>query len=332
MTTSAIPQLDLTPFISGVDKPSVARAVGQACEEIGFFTISGHGVPRAVTQNLYSAARAFFDLPEAEKRELAMQSNGAGYSPLKGETLAASLGQSAPPSGERETLRVSPAQTPFAPAPADLKESLNIGAEMAANVWPARPVELRPAAETYFNALVNLSATLMRVFALALDLPEDFFADKINRHRSFLRIINYPDQAEAPQPGQLRAGAHTDYGTLTILKTEDAPGGLQVRNRAGEWVEVPALPDSFVVNLGDLMQYWTNDKWVSTLHRVVNPPRDRALGSRRQSIAFFHNPNPEALVAPLATCVAPGQSAKYPPITAGEHLARKTGKAYAPRV
>jgi isopenicillin N synthase-like dioxygenase len=307
MTNAPIPQLDLGPFISGADKPSVARAVERACEEIGFFTLTGHGVPAAVTHNLYSTARVFFDLPDAEKRQLAMQPSGAGYSPLKGETLAASLGQA---------------------APADLKESLNIGAEMTANVWPARPVELRAAASEYFAALVSLSATVMRVFALALHLPEDYFADKINRHRSFLRILNYPHQLEAPQPGQLRAGAHTDYGTLTILKTEEAPGGLQVRNRAGEWVDVSALPDSFVVNLGDLMQYWTNDQWVSTLHRVVNPPRDRALGSRRQSIAFFHNPNPEALIAPLATCIAPGRVAKYPPITAGEHLAQKTGKAY----
>jgi isopenicillin N synthase-like dioxygenase len=307
MTASSIPEIDLGPFISGADKLAVARAVGGACEEIGFCTITGHGVPAAVTQNLYTSARAFFDLPDDQKRQLKMQANGAGYSPLQGETLAASLGQS---------------------APADLKESLNIGAEMNANVWPPQPPALRRAAVDYFNALVELSATLMRVFALALELPEDFFADKINRHRSFLRIINYPDQPEAPQPGQLRAGAHTDYGTLTILKTEDAPGGLQVRNREGEWMDVPALPDSFVVNLGDLMQYWTNDKWASTLHRVVNPPRDRALGSRRQSIAFFHNPNPDALVAPLATCIAPGETAKYPPITAGEHLAQKTGKAY----
>ena len=121
-------------------------------------------------------------------------------------------------------------------------------------------------------------------------------------------------------PGQLRAGAHSDYGSLTILKAEANPGGLQVYNKAGEWVDVPIVPDCFVVNIGDLMARWTNDRWVSTLHRVINPPREHALGSRRQSLVFFHNPNYDADISCLPTCIAAGEPPRYPATTSGEHL------------
>jgi isopenicillin N synthase-like dioxygenase len=306
---SLVPQIDLSPFFSGSpsEKKSLAKTVGRACEEIGFLSVVGHGVPNEIVTRIYNSAREFFDLPLAEKNKLKLLPNGVGYSPLQGETLAASLGQA---------------------APADLKESLNIGASFSDNLWPTTPASLQPDAIAYFQSVNKLAANLLKIFALALDLHEDFFEDKIDHHRSFLRLINYPNQDRDPEPGQLRAGAHTDYGTLTILRTENAPGGLQVRNRAGEWVDVPAVEGGFVINLGDLMQYWTNDKWVSTLHRVVNPPRDLRLGSRRQSLAFFHNPNPDALVTCIETCQSPTRPAKYPPITAGEHLALKVNKAY----
>jgi len=304
-----VPIIDLAPFLAGsaADRIRVAASVGEACEQIGFLTLVGHGLSNELTQTMVHTAHQFFDLPDVEKRKLPMTAAGAGYSPLKGETLSASLGQT---------------------APADLKESLNIGPDFAQNPWPDIPMGLKPAAIAYFEAMATLAASLMRLFACALDLPEHFFDDKIDRHRSFLRLINYPNQDSDPLPGQLRAGEHTDYGTLTILRSENAPGGLEVRSRDGEWLAVESAPDSFVVNLGDLMMYWTNERWISTLHRVVNPPRDQRLGSRRQSLAFFHNPNPEALITCLDSCQGPGNPAKYPPITAGEHLALKVNKAY----
>src|SRR5258705_12570104 len=120
----------------------------------------------------------------------------------------------------------------------------------------------------------------MRISALGSGLRVEFSADKIDKHISRMRATTSPPPPGAPLPGQLRSGAHSDYGSLTILRIEDAPGGLQVVNRRGEWVEVKALPASFVVNLGDLMANWTNDRWSSTLHRVVNPRPDLVLGSR----------------------------------------------------
>lgn len=160
----------------------------------------------------------------------------------------------------------------------------------------------------------------MRLFALALDQPETFFDDKVDRHISRLRVRNYPAPHEPPAPGQLRAGAHSDYGSLTILKAEDKAGGLQVCNNAGEWVDVAIVPDCFIVNLGDLMARWTNDRWVSTLHRVANPPMELARVSRRQSLVFFHNPNYDAVIECIPGCQGPDNPPKYPPITSGEYL------------
>ena len=239
--------------------------------------------------------------------KLKLRPSGVGYSPVGGETLAASLGQA---------------------TPADLKESLNIGAQIGQNLWPETPADLKTTAVRYFQTMAALAAALMRVFALALALPEHDFEDKIDHHNSFLRVINYPAQETQPLPGQLRAGAHSDYGTLTILLSENAPGGLQVRNRDDEWVDVQTVPDSFVVNLGDLMMRWTNDRWVSTLHRVVNPPSDKRGISRRQSLVFFHNPNPDAIIACLESCYGPGHPAKYPPVSAGDYLILKSRQAY----
>jgi len=162
----------------------------------------------------------------------------------------------------------------------------------------------------------SLAASLMRIFALALGLPEGFFDAKIDKHISRLRVRNYPAQDIAPAPGQIRAGAHSDYGSLTLLATEDKPGGLQVCNAAGKWVDVPIVDDCLIVNIGDLLARWTNDTWVSTLHRVVNPPAGAGAESRRQSLVFFHNPNYDALIESLV----PDTPAKYPRTTSGEHL------------
>jgi isopenicillin N synthase-like dioxygenase len=165
----------------------------------------------------------------------------------------------------------------------------------------------------------------MRLFAMALDLDEFWFDDKIDKHMTNFVVSNYPDQPHELPEGQLRAGAHTDYGSLTIIKAEDKPGGLEVLDSEGRWRPVPMVPGTFVVNLGDLMARWTNDHWVSTMHRVVNPPRDKAIGSRRQSLIFFHQPNYDAIIECLPSCLDNGR-AKYAPITSGEHLLMKMQK------
>jgi isopenicillin N synthase-like dioxygenase len=171
----------------------------------------------------------------------------------------------------------------------------------------------------------GLAVVLMRLFALALELPELWFDDKIDKHMTGFVASNYPDQPEELGLRRMRAGAHTDFGSLTILKTEDRPGGLEVQKSDGSWVPVPIISGTFIINIGDLMARWTNDRWISTMHRVVNPLRDQVMGSRRQSLIFFHQPNYDAIIACIPSC-SDASAPKYPPISSGEHLMSKIKK------
>ena len=239
---------------------------------------------------------------------------------MQGERLAASLGDDTPPD-LKETFSMGPIDRP-AHLPTDAAEAF----AFEPTPWPPALPELQPALEAYYSAMSELVARIMTLFAEALALPSDFFDSRIDRHTSALRLLNYPALSEAPAPGQLRAGAHTDYGTVTVLLAGDAPGGLEVLvpSRTGDrWTAVPVVAESLIVNLGDAMARWTNDRWRSTLHRVVTPPTSVASTSRRQSIAFFHNANWDAVIECIPSCLAEGESPSYSPVTAGEHLMSK---------
>ncbi len=313
-----VPVLD----VSG-NEHQVARDLDEVCTDVGFFQIVGHGVDDQTLDHTWALVREFFDLPLAAR--LAVQRPRSdypfGYVPVAGETLSNSLDEG---------------------GIADLKEIFNVGPVnrvklvtndpdeallFSPNLWPTALPELRPALESYFDAMEQLSARLLQLSARALGLPSDFFSNRIHRGTTALRALNYPDQTVVPAPGQLRAGAHTDYGTLTILRQDAAPGGLQVLDhRSDSWVPVPSVPAAFVVNVGDMLAQWTNDRWRSTLHRVVNPPV--GASARRQSIAFFHNANFDCEVACLPTCTSATNPPRYAPVLAGPHLVskfRKTG-------
>ena len=313
MTLLTVPVIDLTPYRSGSGKMDVVRAVDRACREIGFLVISGHGVSADLIERTCDAGRAFFDLPLAEKQRVARPAPtiARGYIGLEEESVGRSRDPSATAGDLNESLMIGPVDDPGATFAAVAAP------HFAANLWPDRPAGLRAAWSDYYRAMGSLAQTLMRIFALALGREEHLFDPLVDRHISRLRVRNYPAPTAVPLPGQIRAGAHSDYGSLTILCTEDRPGGLQVCNADGAWVDVPILPDTFIVNIGDLMARWTNDEWVSTLHRVVNPPADSGPASRRQSLVFFHNPNYDAPIESLVS-----GPAKYPPTTSGAHLAR----------
>lgn len=315
-----VPVIDVAAFRSPdiAARRAVARQVGEAVDAIGFLVITGHGVDARLIADVQRVSNAFFDLPPGEKMRVARPAPDVtrGYIPLEAESVGRSQGVDVP--GDlNESLMIGPVDVPpgdpYFCGPA-------AGKHFHPNLWPERPAELRALYEAYFRAMGGLAAELMAMFALALDLPEEFFADKIDRHISRLRVRNYPAPVVPPKPGQLRAGAHADYGSLTILRAEDKPGGLQVLNRAGDWVDVPIAPDSYVINIGELMARWTNERWRATLHRVVNPPAEQGEASRRLSLVFFHNPNYDAPVAALPGTVAPGAAPKYPPTSSGEHL------------
>jgi isopenicillin N synthase-like dioxygenase len=303
-------------------RADAAAHIARACERTGFLVVTNHGVNRPVIDSAWSAATRFFDLATADKMAVAVPYAGYpyGYAPLQGERLAASLGSETPPDlketfsmGPTDPPTVTPTVTPPRPAEAFVYEP---------TPWPAALPEFRPAMESYYTAMAGLVARLMTLFARALQLPSDFFDSHIDRHTSALRVLNYPALREPPQPGQLRAGAHTDYGTVTVLLTSDAPGGLEVLVDE-RWIAAPVVADSLIINLGDAMARWTNDRWRSTLHRVVTPPALVAATSRRQSIAFFHNPNWDAVIECIPSCLAAGEAPRYAPVTAGDHLMSK---------
>lgn len=320
-----VPIIDVSPFLDG-GREGVARVgaeVDAACRDIGFFQIVGHGVSSDEVDAVYDHARAFFALPDDQKARAAQPSPDQvrGWSGVGKEGLSYSLGDEAP--GDlKEKMDIGP---PHVDRSDPYFTCAEAGPHFAPNVWPDL-AGFQAAWERYFETMSELARQLMAMFAVGLKLPIEFFEPTIDRHISMLRALHYPNQPDDPLPGQLRAGAHSDYGSLTIVRQEDRPGGLQVFGKQGEWVDVPVVPDAFVVNIGDLMAEWTNDRWVSTLHRVVNPPRDLANDADRVSIVFFHQPNYDAVIECLPTVLEPGEIPRYAPVTSGQHLYDKFTK------
>ena len=313
-----IPVIDLGPALRGDHgaRLRTGQEIDRTCREIGFFTITGHGVPPALMDALRDTAKEFFALSLEEKLRAVHPVPGTprGYIALGVEALSRGNANATPP---------------------DLKEYYHFGREswpdaaywtspegqryFRPNLWPARPAGFAAAAAAYYAAMEVLTVELMRLAALGLGIEEHFFDSRIDRHITAMRLNHYPEQVTPPAPGQLRAGAHTDYGLLTILNGEDVPGGLQAQTRGGAWLDVATDPHSFVVNIGDLLMRWTNDRWVSNVHRVVNPPDSLAARSRRLSIAYFQHPNYDALIE----CLAPPGEAKYPPVLSGAYRDEK---------
>jgi isopenicillin N synthase-like dioxygenase len=305
---NALPIVDLA--LSGEsDKASlnrIAAHVGAASRDVGFFYVVNHGVDPELIVKAFAQSHDFFALPVADKRKLAIETIGGnrGYSGLLHEAL-------------------DPARGP------DMKETFNVGLELAAdapellagapfrslNAWPGVP-GFRETLLSYYDACAGLGARLHRAFTSDLGVSRDFFDDKFDRPMATLRLLRLlrypaPPRAAAAPTG---AGEHTDYGNLTLLATDDV-GGLEVRTRAGQWIEAPVVPGAFIVNIGDCLMRWTNDVYVSTPHRVVNRSE-----RERYSIAFFYDPNPDAMVETIPSCVGEGEVVRYPPILAADYL------------
>ena len=307
---SALPVIDLTPLAGGDARlNAVAAEIGAACRDVGFFYVVNHGVPRALMEEAFAQSRRLFALPFAEKQAIAIETVGGnrGYIGLRREAL-------------------DPARGP------DMKEAFNVGLDLlpddpeviagkpfrAPNAWPDL-AGFRETTLAYFDACAALGRRIHRAFAHDLGLPPGFFEDKFGRPMATLRFLRYPAAPDANDA--IGAGAHTDYGNLTLLATDDV-GGLEVRRRSGEWIAAPPLAGAYVVNIGDCLMRWTNDIYVSNPHRVVN------RGAReRYSIAFFFDPDPDALVAAIPSCVRDGV-AKYPPILAADYLKQRLDATY----
>jgi isopenicillin N synthase-like dioxygenase len=312
---SEIPIIDVSALLAG-DHPvaiqEVADQLGSICETIGFFAVTGHGVHRQTIAELSKQSYAFFDLPYEEKMRIKRPrpEQNRGYIATGDETLARLGGVETPPD-MKELFAIGPYNVPndaYHSAP-DAYPSF------APNLWPQGAPGLEPAMKAYWDAVERLGKAIAKGFAVALGLPSDYFVDKLNHNTSQLRIMHYPVPHTPPAPGQLRAGEHSDLGMLTILTADNDRGGLQVKRRGGGWISVPVIEGAFIVNIGDLMMRWTNDRWVSTPHRVINPSDIGDVGSRRLSIGYFFNPNYDTEISCLPNCQTPQRPAKYDSLT-----------------
>jgi len=323
MNNPHVPVIDISPFFEGNAeiRQNIAAQIDKACRETGFFAITGHGVNEKVMAQTRAMAEAFFALPEEEKFrvERPPQKVSRGYNKFKDRSLAYSLGLEAPPDLQ-EAFAFGPEEFDGSQWIPDDPET----AMLAPNRWPDRPEGFRTAMLAYDAEMRALGERMLDILAVALDTDRPYFRDKFDHQSSVARMVRYPAQKEAPEDGQLRAGIHSDYGTLTFLRGDPVPGGTQVQMKDGSWLDVTTPDKGFVCNIGDALARWTNDRWVSTLHRVGNPPIP--AGSRdRISMVYFHSPNHDAVIECLPACR--DGAAKYPPVTFAQHYLGKVMKA-----
>lgn len=306
VSANALPVIDISAMRSPdkSDRAGVGKAFRAACLDKGFCYLTGHGVTRELRQELMAEIEDFFALSEAEKLKSDMTASfcNRGYERLQGQTLQQG-------------------------APADLKEGYYIGRDLplddprvearmfnhGPNIWPDGRDGFRKVMERYYDVMLDVSRLVMRGLALSLNLREDHFDEFCDDEVATLRLLHYPPQPANASPGEKGAGEHTDFGTITLLLQDDC-GGLQVWDEDAGWIHAAPMPDSFVVNLGDMMARWTNDQYRSTLHRVVN-----ASGQERYSVPFFYHGKCDYPVVCLPTCLESGEAAKYPATTVVAH-------------
>jgi len=299
----AIPVIDVAPALAGDPDgtEAVARALREACERVGFFYLAGHGVPQATIDAAFAAAREFHALPLEEKLALRLNENNIGYLPVNQSMQRASTVHKATRPNYNESFFISHDRGPDHP---DVRAGTPLRGR---NQWPAGRDGMRAAMVRYFKTLEAVAERMLPALARSLDLPAGFFAPFFAGEAHInLRFLHYPPQ-ETDDDEQFGQGPHTDNSFFTILAREEVPG-LAVRLPDGRWLAPPVIPGTFLVNLGNVMKRWSNDRFLSTPHGVLNDS-----GTDRYSIAFFYSPNPDAVIECLPTCVGPGEPPRYPP-------------------
>lgn len=316
-----IPIVNLAAFIQGnsEQQETIAAEVDHICRTLGFLIVEQHGVDLPLINSAWSAARQFFDLPLQQKMASKSPDPGCprGYFPFASEALAKSQGVETPPD-VKESISIGPLRVPQRDiAPAELEF------HYGENIWPEQPAGIRDALTDYMQEMEKLGNNLLRLFAAALSLPHDYFVAFHADPMCALRCLNYPEVDKPLLENQKGAGEHADYGSITMLKSDPDVAGLEVRLPDGEWIAAPLVRDGFIVNIGDMMACWTNDRWVSTLHRVISP----AGGSRRQSMAYFYNTDFNAEIRCIPTCTSHDDPARYEPIAAANYLQQRFNSA-----
>jgi isopenicillin N synthase-like dioxygenase len=312
-----LPIINFAAFVQGdeVSKRQIAQEIYQACHQVGFLYLTKHGIDPGAIDRAFEQSRAFFALPAATKQQIAWSNelSNRGYVGM-----------------ERERLDET--------KPGDLKEAFNVGKERAetqigslnpalvVNRWPADLPLFKATICSFFDECAAAANRIFQAFAIALNMPELYIVEKHQTQDFTLRLLHYPPLTSLPKTGQIRAGAHSDYGSLTSL-FQDNVGGLEVQTACGDWVPAPAIPDAILVNTGDLMQRWSNDVFCSTKHRVALP-QDEAAGRDRYSIAFFCQPDAEAEIVCFPSCQSADNPPRYAPITSGDYLLSRLQATY----
>ncbi|KAL0890206.1 hypothetical protein Bca101_014189 [Brassica carinata] len=307
-TSLVLPVVD----ISSPDKITTSQLIRRACVEHGFFYVKNHGIPEELIEGVFRESKRFFNLP-LEDKMVSLHRDFLGYTPLYAEKLDTSL----------TTI-------------GDSKESFFLGssegvrAQSHPNQWPSENLlpSWRQTMECYYKNVLSVGKKLLGLIALALDLDEDFFHQigALNDPAAVLRLIRYPGEVTSSDVETYGASAHSDYGTITLLLTDEVPGLQVCRDKSKQphiWEDVPRLKGAFIVNIGDLMERWTNGLFRSTLHRVM------PVGKERYSVAFFLDPNPDCNVECLKTCCSETSPARFPPILAGDYIKERFRITYA---
>ncbi len=291
----------------------VAQEIDLALRQWGFLYIVNHGVSEAQMAEAFGLAKALFALPLERKQAIDIRASRwhHGWGGIGVEQLEDGM-------------------------PGDLKESFDMGRHLGLdhpltqrglmvygpNQYPDIP-GWREAVDAHYEVMLNLGLRMLGAVAVALDLPPDFFSSRFKNTVSVLRFLHYPPADERSSEDQLGAGAHSDYGCMTLL-AQDAIGGLQVLSPSDEWISATPVPGSFVVNIGDMMALWTNDRYRATKHRVLN-----AETSDRYSIPFFVEPDYDTPVEAIPSCVPAGEAPRYQPVMSGEYLMSRFAATYA---
>ncbi|MEO0488097.1 MAG: 2-oxoglutarate and iron-dependent oxygenase domain-containing protein [Cyanobacteria bacterium J06659_2] len=316
-TAVNLPVIDFTPFLGNdpAGQQTVAQAIYHACHEVGFMYLKNHGVPQFKIDQALAQSRRFFALPSAQKQQIAWstETSNRGYIGI-----------------ERERLDET--------QPGDLKEAFNIGRGVSPeagsasqqaldiNQWPDGQDAFKATLSNFFDVRSTAASRIFRAFAIALQMPETFIVDQHQSCDYTLRLLHYPPLETLPKPGQIRAGTHSDYGTLTLLFQDDV-GGLEVQLANGGWIAAPAIPEAILINTGDLTQRWSNDVFRSTQHRVALPQGSQA-GRDRYSIAFFCQPDANAEIVCFPSCQSEDNPPRYAPIKSGEYLLSRLQATY----
>jgi len=296
-----VPLIDLSDFHTPDGRAKISKEIRAACLSVGFFGIKEHGVSKEICDNANAASRRYFALPKAERmKDLIDDRFRRGYMP----TIDG-------PRAVVESYELSldlPLEDPDVVAGHFLH---------GPNRWPENHPWFRAAIEPYLEAMLALGERLERLFALSLGLEEYYFVELCKKPIFHMRVLHYLPQTEEEKKTHMATGAHSDYGMHTILMP-DLNGGLELQLRSGEWIKAPCVEGTFVINVGDMLELWTNDLYVSTPHRVIG-----LTGRDRYSIPAFFSPAFDTVVECIPSCLVPGEKPKFVPLKAGEYLTRR---------